>query len=139
MGDIHARAPTSIALYEWIFDGGIEKGAKVVSLCKDSQFIVGYDTSVEPILDPEIKSRWGTETESYYTVALDETVDQNYEFMKRKGIEYVALGASCVFWAPVAEQQEYGQKLQTRLNEMAEYPNFILVHNTESEALFRVG
>ena len=130
--DHMVRVPESRALYERMRNGAVPRDSSVLRLCGDSTFLVGYDMSLDPILDSRSKK--------YYRRALDEPARDNREFLRRKKVEYVTLGLSCAAERRLSGNalQDYVLKLERKKNELDRHIGFSKIEETRTEVLFRV-
>jgi len=130
--DHMVRVPESRALYERMRNGAVPRESKVLRLCRDSAFLVGYDMSLEPILDKRAKR--------YHKRALNDTVRQNWKFFKKHDIEYITAGLSCAVEKRLSGRalNQYVNVFQKRINDMIESGRFSMVEDTNTEVLLRV-
>ncbi len=122
--------PESQQLYIWMRDGGLPKDSMVTNLCHKEILVFGYDMLSKPWLSEELDSE---SREAYYIHALNKSLEDNYNFLKRNDFDYVTLGASCV-----AKFKADVELLNNRLQEMMNSTKFSLVKNTKTEFLFKV-
>jgi hypothetical protein len=130
--DHMVRVPESRSLYEQMRNGAVPRESRVLRLCGDSTFLVGYDMSMEPVLDRRANS--------YHGRALQETAEQNKRFLKEHDIEYVTLGLSCAAERRLSDKapREYGQWLEDKKRELERDGGFQKTLETRAEVLFRV-
>jgi hypothetical protein len=123
--------PESQQLYVWMREGGLPKDSMVTNICHREFVPLGYDMLSKPWLSEELDELGEN---AYYRTALNNSLDDNYDFLKRNGFDYVILGASCIAKFKVDQNL-----LLARLNEMANSTMFSIVKSTNAEFLFKVN
>jgi len=122
--------PESQQLYIWMREGGLPKDSMVTNLCHREILVFGYDMLSKSWLNKELDSM---RDDAYLWRALNESLEDNYIFLKRNNFDYVTIGASCV----AKFQMDIGL-VNNRIQEMANSTKFSLVKNTPTEFLFKV-
>lgn len=127
--------PDSQKLFIWMMEGGIPKNSMVLPLCNYPALAHGYDMVNKPWSDQRLADKVYLENapERYFLSSLNQTLENNYEFLKELNYEYTILGADCIAKFKVNESL-----LVQRIMEMQNSTKFQLVQNTQSEFLFRV-
>jgi len=121
--------PESQELYVWIQDGGLPKDSMVTNICHRENLLLGYDMLSKPWLDEELQEHEG----GYFITALNQSIEDNYNFLKRNQFQYVTIGASCI-----AKMKKSPEVVQKRIQEMMNSTQFEIVKATKSEYLFEV-
>ncbi|MFQ5475173.1 MAG: hypothetical protein ACE5DM_05020, partial [Candidatus Nanoarchaeia archaeon] len=95
-----------------------------------------YDMMAEPWKTPELMQvRYlSSDPVQFFVRSLNESLDENYAFLKQHGYAYTIIGADCV-----AKSELNQTLLNTRLQEMLNSSRYTLVKNTPAEFLFRVN
>ncbi len=123
--------PESQKFYVELRDGDIiPKDSHVYPLCHQPSTLYGYDMHPMTWANEELSENSET---AYFRTALNKSIEDNYQFLKRNEMEYVVLGASCV-----AKHKFDVNLTNQRLQEISASDNFELVYNTQSEFLFSV-
>ena len=122
--------PESQQLYVWIREGGLPKDSMVTNICHREFLLLGYDMLSKPWLSEELYEK---NANAYYTTALNKSLADNYEFLKRNNFDYVTIGASCI-----AKFKADAGLVNQRVQEMIDSSDFQIVKNTKTEFLFRV-
>lgn len=132
-------APESQELFNWMREGGIPKNSVVAHLCGNSEFLSGYDMN-PPVWDEVFHPERGTRQPYFVTHPLDMTPEA-YSVLKNAKVEYVTLGASCLWQAPVPAEQEfsYGLLLRDKMDGYAADSRLTVIKNTGLEVLLRLN
>jgi len=130
--------PESRKLFEWMRDGGIPKNSVVAHLCGDSEFLSGYDMN-PPVWNEDFHPK-RTVDKPYFVKNPLELTDEAFVILKNANVEYVTLGASCLWQAPAAagEEEDYGYRIRQKMDENIADPRLILVKNTGLELLLKL-
>jgi hypothetical protein len=134
--DHYVAVPAALRLYQWMRDGGLPPGSAVLRACEDSTFLVSYGASLAPLLDREINPPLLRAQPPFHETFLDRPLREVHEFLGRRGIDFVTVGASCT-WQRVYARSDL-RRLERRVAEMLGSPLFRLVHRTQREWLFAV-
>jgi hypothetical protein len=135
--DHYVGIASSRQLYSWIREGGIPPGSRVLRACGDSTFLVGYGTSLAPLLDEEIHPPLLRTQPAFHETFLERRLAETHAFLRRKQIGFVTVGSSCEWakrWKP-----EDRERLEQRTRALLTDPRFRLVRRTPSEFLFAVN
>ncbi len=123
--------PESQALFQWMRDGGIPKDSRVFRMCASSYPFVAYDMSSEltkiPAINPGIEP--GT---PYYSIAMNETADENLAFFRQHKIEYVVIGSSCLVKGSNEDRIVLAQLINPKMDELITHPSFSVVRVSQS-------
>jgi hypothetical protein len=132
-------APESHELFTWMREGGIPKNSVVAHLCGNSEFLSGYDMN-PPVWNEVFHPKRGIQLPYFVTHPLDITPEA-YTVLKDSKVEYVTLGASCLWQAPSSPEQEfsYGMLLREKMDEYATDSRLTLIKNTEVELLLKLN
>ena len=130
--------PKSRKLFEWMRDGGIPKSSVVAHLCGDSEFLSGYD--MNPPLWNETFHPKRQVDKPYFVKNPLELTDEAFTILRRANVEYVTIGASCLWQAPTSAGQEesYGHRIRQLMDQYMADSRLDLVRNTGVELLFRL-
>ncbi|MBD3249366.1 hypothetical protein GF336_04950 [Candidatus Woesearchaeota archaeon] len=129
--DHQIMVPESQNLYIWMRNSGrIPKDSYVLNLCHKSNLMFGYDMISPLWSDPELNHK---SENAYITSSLNNSLENNYNFLKKHNFEYTSIGVSCVAKFK-SDQKLVNDKLQAIANDT----RFNLVYNTESEFLFKI-
>ena len=131
--------PDSVNLYVWMREGGIPKDSMVTNLCHREYLMSSYDMMTRPWETEDLAERKYFKTDGslpYYKTALNVSLEDNYNFLKRNNFDFVTIGASCAAKFELDEGEQ--ALLLARVNEMINSTKFIPVKSTGSELLFRI-
>lgn len=128
-------SPDSQQLLIWMREGGIPKDSMVLPLCNKPSMVFGYDMNSVPWTSRDLSEKpyMPDDPAPFYKISLDQTMEENYDFLKKHNFEYTVLGVDCV-----AKIQANGTLLDKRAQEMMNSSKFSVVQNTATEILFRV-
>ena len=132
-------APESHQLFVWMRDGGIPKNSVVAHLCGNSQFLSGYDMN-PPLWDETVHPARNVDDRFFVRYPADLSA-QAFAVLKNAGVEYVSLGASCLWQAPVSAEQEaaYGTYLRQQMDGAQADERLALVKSTGLELLLKLN
>jgi hypothetical protein len=132
-------APESHQLFVWMRDGGIPKNSVVAHLCGNSQFLSGYDMN-PPLWDETFHPARNVDDPYFVRYPADLSA-QAFAVLKNAGVEYVSLGASCLWQAPVSAEQEaaYGTYLRQQMDGAQADERLALVKSTGLELLLKLN
>lgn len=131
--------PESHQLFVWMRDGGIPKNSVVAHLCGNSQFLSGYDMN-PPLWDETFHPARDVD-EPYFAKFPVDLSAQAFSVLGNAGVEYVTLGASCLWQAPVPVEQEaaYGTYLRQQMDALQTDTRVTLVNSTGLELLLKLN
>jgi len=132
-------APESHQLFVWMRDGGIPKNSVVAHLCGNSQFFSGYDMN-PPLYDEAFHPARDVDAPYFVKSPVDLSA-QAFSVLRNAGVEYVTLGASCLWQAPVPAEQEaaYGTYLRQQMDGVQADQRLTLVKSTGLELLLKLN
>jgi hypothetical protein len=131
--------PESRALFAWMRDGGIPKNSVVAHLCGDSEFLSGYDMN-PPVWDEVFHPKRELEKPYFVDHPLDMTPEA-YNVLKNAKVEYVTLGASCLWQAHIPADQEraYRTLLVEKMDKLVADRRMSLIKDTGLEVLLKLN
>jgi hypothetical protein len=131
--------PESRALFAWMRDGGIPKNSVVAHLCGDSEFLSGYDMN-PPVWDEVFHPKRGLEKPYFVDHPLNMTPEA-YKVLKNAKVEYVTLGASCLWQAHIPADQEkpYRTLLAEKMDRLVADRRMSLIKDTGLEVLLKLN
>jgi hypothetical protein len=137
--DVKIGTPQSRELFSWMREGGIPKNSVVAHLCGNSEFLSGYDMN-PPVWDEVFHPRRGLK-EPYFVAHPLNLTPEAYTVLKNAHVEYVTLGASCLWQAPSPpdEEEAYGILLQKTMERYMTDRRLQLVKSTGYELLFKLN
>ena len=130
--------PQSRELFTWMRAGGIPKNSVVAHMCGNSEFLSGYDMD-PPLWDEAFHPRRGTQEPYFVAHPLDFTPEA-YAVLKNAHVEYVTIGASCLWQMvpPPEKEAEFGNRLRDSMRRYLSDSRLMLVKNTGYELLFKL-
>jgi len=130
--------PASHELFVWMRDGGIPKNSVVAHLCGNSEFLSGYDMN-PPLWNAEFHPRRGQDP--YFVARPLELTPKAFAVLRNADVEYVTMGASCLWQAPVPVEQEeaYGYLIRSKMDESLDDPRLTLIKSTDLEVLLKLN
>ena len=137
--DSSIGTPQSRELFSWMRDGGIPKNSVVAHLCGNSEFLSSYDMN-PPIWNEAFHPKRGVASPYFVEHPLNITTEA-YAVLKNAGVEYVSIGASCLWQAPSPPEEEtaYGTLLRKTMDRYLSDPRLTLVKSTGYELLFKLN
>ena len=128
--------PQAQQLFIWMRDGGLPKDSTVLPFCNYPSLVLGYDMLSKPWETKELVDRTylSSDPDHFFKTSLNQSLEENYNFLKKYGYNYTVLGVDCIIKLKVNET-----KLINRVNEMTESDKFTLVQSTSSELLFKIN
>jgi hypothetical protein len=131
--------PESRALFTWMRNGGIPKNSVVAHLCGNSEFLSGYDMN-PPLWNEVFHPRRGVE-KPYFVVHPLEITPEAYTVLKNAQVEYVTIGASCLWQdpPPPEEEESFGARIGETMDRYMTDSRLTLVRKTRYEQLFKLN
>lgn len=131
--------PQSRALFSWMRAGGIPKNSVVAHLCGNSEFLSGYDMN-PPLWDETFHPRRGVAKPYFVANPLDLT-SEAYTVLKDAQVQYVTIGASCLWQDPPPPDQEaaFGTLLRRTMDKDMADNRLTLIKSTGYELLFKLN
>ncbi len=131
--------PESHELFVWMRNGGIPKNSVVAHLCGNSEFLSGYDMN-PPLWDATFHPARSVDVPYFVKVPVNLDAEA-MSVLTAADVEYVTMGASCLWQAPVPVEQEaaYGAFLREKMDEYLADRRLTLIKSTGLELLFKLN
>jgi len=137
--DSSIGTPQSRELFAWMRNGGIPKNSVVAHLCGNSEFLSGYDMN-PPLWDEVFHPKRGVE-EPYFVAHPLNITPEAFTVLKNAHVEYVTVGASCLWQDPPTPEQEkaFGALIGKTMDKLKHDPRLALIKDTGYELLFKLN
>ena len=131
--------PESHELFVWMRNGGIPKNSVVAHLCGSSEFLSGYDMD-PPSWDEVFHPARSVDAPYFVKYPINLSADA-MSVLRNADVEYVTLGASCLWQAPVPVEREeaYGNFIRKKMDEYLADRRLTLIKSTGLELLFKIN